>query len=102
MLLPVQYAGCWQVPGPPEQWTPESAYTSGGQTVLLPVQYSGASHAPFDGRQTVSSNAMLWAQLPAAQESTVQGLWSSQSPSVAHGPTPADVHSSAVCSTSPG
>jgi hypothetical protein len=57
--------------------------------VLIPVQYSAASHRPIDGRQSVVGDARLWEQVPAAQKSMVQGCLSSQSASVVQEPAAA-------------
>ena len=63
---------------------------SGGQSGLVPLQVSAASHSPAAGRHGVPAAAFAWLHPVARQLSSVQGFPSSQS-SGTHGTVVLDV-----------
>ena len=63
---------------------------SGGQSGLVPLQVSAASHSPAAGRHGVPAAAFVWLHPVARQLSSVQGFPSSQS-SGTHGTVVLDV-----------
>ncbi len=76
----------WSLQSAPVAQVQPAPESSGGQSALLPVQYSGTSHGPADGRHTVPAFPGTLSQnftppVPVAHLSTVHGLWSSQSAS---------------------